>query len=229
MTGNLISRASYSRAEHMSDLAVHLVALVAALAAVPVLITLAAVWHIGATGITALSIYGGSLILMIACSALYNGFPKAGLAWLYQRLDHSAIYVKIAGTYTPFALLTGQGIGLVAGLWGAALAGTGLRVFASARWKWVAFGLYLAMGWAGLVLGWPLLQSLSTPVIALMLAGGFLYTFGTVFLLWEALPFHNTIWHVFVMVASTVFFVAVFIHMAQTSALAHAPMVAAGG
>lgn len=226
MTQTLVSRTSYSRAEHISDMAVHLVALVAAIAAVPVLITLAAVWHGDASAITAISIYGASLIAMIGCSALYNGFPRAGLAWLFQRLDHSAIYFKIAGTYTPFTLLTGQGGWLLTGLWGAALAGSSIRVFGSGRWKWVAFALYLVMGWAGVVLGWPMFAALSAPVVGLMLAGGILYTVGTIFLLWEQLPFHNTIWHVFVMTASTVFFVAVTMHLALSAPVT---LQAAGG
>lgn len=222
MTQTLISRKAYTRAEHLSDVMVHLVALAAALVAVPILVTLAAVWHGDASAVTAIGVYGTTLILMIACSALYNGFPRAGLNWLYQRLDHAAIYFKIAGTYTPFTMLTGQGGWLLTGLWGAALAGSSLRVFGSGRWRWIAFALYLVMGWAGVVLGWPMLAALSLPVIVLMLVGGILYTVGTVFLLWEQLPFHNTIWHVFVMSASAIFFVAVALHLSDSAALAAA-------
>ncbi|MEM0936414.1 MAG: hemolysin III family protein [Pseudomonadota bacterium] len=220
MSNALVSRTEYSKAERLSDAAVHLVALVAAVAAVPVLITLAAFWHGGASAITAISIYGATLILMIACSALYNGFPTASLNWLYQRLDHAAIYFKIAGTYTPFTLMTGQGGWLLTGLWGAALAGSGIRIFGPGRLKWIAFVLYLAMGWAGVLFGWSIFAALSAPVLALMLTGGILYTVGTVFLLWERLPFHNTIWHVFVMAATAVFFVAVTMHLSQTARLA---------
>ena len=223
MSQTLISRAGYSGAEHMSDVVVHLVALVAALAGVPVLIALAVIWHGNVSAVTAISVYGVTLIAMIGCSALYNAFPRAGLSWLYQRLDHAAIYFKIAGTYTPFTLLSGQGGWLLTGLWGAALAGSGLRAFASGRWKWVAFGLYLAMGWAAVLVGWPMLAALSAPVLGLMLTGGILYTVGTVFLLWERLPFHNTIWHVFVMSATAVFFVAVTLHLSDSAVPAAAP------
>jgi len=223
MSRDLISRANYSRAEHVSDIVVHLVALAAAAAGVPVLIALAVIWHGDVSAVTATTVYGVTLIAMIVCSALYNGFPQAGLSWLYQRLDHAAIYFKIAGTYTPFTLLSGQGGWLLTGLWGAALAGSWLRAFASGRWKWLAFGLYLVMGWAGVVIGWPMLAALSAPVIGLMLTGGILYTVGTVFLLWERLPFHNTIWHVFVMSATAVFFVAVTLHLSQSAVLAATP------
>lgn len=218
MSHDLISRKDYTRAEHLSDVAVHLVALAAAIVAVPVLITMAALRVGDVSAVVAVAVYGTTMLAMIACSALYNGFPRVRFAGLFRRLDHAAIYFKIAGTYTPFTLLTGQGAWLLTGLWGAALAGSWLRVFGAARWKWIAFALYLVMGWAGVLLGWPMFAALSAPVTALMLAGGLLYTAGTVFLLWQGLPFHNTIWHVFVMAATGLFFAAVALQVADTAA-----------
>lgn len=210
-------RPAYSRAERVSDAAVHLTALVAALGAVPVLITLAAVWRGDVPAIVGTSIYGGTLIAMISCSLLYN----AGLwpEWhdVLNRLDHSAIYFKIAGTYTPFTLLSGTGFGLMTGLWGAALAGTMLKVFAPGRFRWLGFALYLGMGWAGLVVGWELFSALSPAVLSLLVAGGLTYTVGTVFYLANQRLFHNTIWHVFVMSASAVLFVAVMLHLSNTA------------
>src|SRR5690606_14812977 len=124
----------------------------AALAAVPVLITLAVVWGSGAGAIVAASVYGASLILMLVSSALYNHVGRETWQGVLRRLDHSAIYFKIAGTYTPFTTLSGH-FYLLVGLWGAALAGAALRCFGPVRLKWIAFALYLAMGWAGLFLG----------------------------------------------------------------------------
>ena len=220
MSTPLVSRSEYTRAERISDGIVHVLGLVLALGAVPVLITLAAVWRGDAAAIVGISVYGATLIAMILCSALYNMITHTDWVWLLRGLDHSAIYFKIAGTYTPFTLLSGgHGAYLVGGLWGAALAGAGLRLFGGARWKWAAFALYLLMGWAGLFFGWPLFSQLSTTTLALIVAGGILYTVGTIFLLYEALPFHITIWHVFVLAATVVFFVAVFIHLADTSGL----------
>ncbi|MDH3265177.1 MAG: hemolysin III family protein, partial [Paracoccaceae bacterium] len=126
-----------------------------------------------------------------------------------RRLDHSAIYLKIAGTYTPLTLISGHGLGLTVALWGAALAGVALKVIAPWRFRWAALALYLAMGWAGAVAGGPLVQTLPPEVTQLMLVGGLLYTAGVAFYLWERLPFHNTIWHAFVLVASLVFYAAV--------------------
>ena len=210
-------RPAYSRAELVSDAAVHLTALVAALAAVPVMITLAAVWRGDASAIVGTSVYGGTLIAMISCSLLYNAALWPEWNDVLWRLDHSAIYLKIAGTYTPFTLLSGTGFGLMTGLWGAALAGTMLKVFAPGRFRRVGFALYLGMGWAGLVAGWELFGALSPVVLWLLVAGGLTYTVGTVFYLARRRLFHNTIWHVFVMSASTVFFVAVMLHLSETA------------
>ncbi|MCA8881205.1 MAG: hemolysin III family protein [Rhodobacteraceae bacterium] len=209
----------YSRAEKLSDAVVHVAGLASALMAVPVLVTLTAFWRGDAPALFGVAIYGAALIGMILCSALYHMVPHPQWKGLLRRLDHSAIYLKIAGTYTPFAFLSGVGAGLVTGLWSAALAGIALWIFAPGRFRWLAFSLYLGMGWVGLVLGWPLFSTMSWPVLGLVIAGGVTYTVGTAFYLLEAIPFHNTIWHVFVLAASVVFFVAVTLHLAETSAL----------
>lgn len=212
------NRPAYTRAELLSDAVVHLVALGMALSAVPVLITLAVVWRGDTPAVTGASVYGGTLIAMIACSALYNGGVWPRFEPLFRRLDHAAIYFKIAGTYTPFALFSGAGTVLLAGLWGAAIAGVGLKLFAPGRFRWLGFALYLGMGWAGAVAGGELFAALPAPVFWLILAGGVTYTVGTLFFLAEGRLFHNTIWHLFVMAASVVFFVAVALHLAATAA-----------
>ena len=210
-------RPSYTRAERVSDAVVHLVALAAALAAVPVLIVWAVLWRGDAAGIAGAAIYGGTLLAMIACSALYNGGLWPRLEPLFWRLDHSAIYFKIAGTYTPFTLFSGASTGLLAGLWGAALAGAGLKIFAPGRFRAAGVVLYLGMGWAGAIAGWHVFETLPAAVFWLIVAGGLTYTAGTVFYLAKGRLFHNTIWHVFVMTASVIFFVAVALHLAATA------------
>ena len=220
MDSPLATRARYTRAEFLSDVAVQVAGLVAALVAVPVLVTLAAVWRGDVSALLGTVIYGVTLIAMLLCSTLYHLVGHPGWTRLLRRLDHSAIYFKIAGTYTPFTLLSGgHGMALLTGLWGAALAGSALRIVRPDRFVWIAYGLYLAMGWAGLVMGAALLSQLSWPVITLILIGGGLYTVGMVFFLMERLPFHNMIWHAFVLVASAIFYAAVMVHLADTSAL----------
>jgi hemolysin III len=208
-------RAIYSRAEKISDAVVHITGLSLVLMAVPVLIVLTALYRGDAASVTGVSIYGAALFAMILCSALYNIGETSGWGaakeWLLRRLDHSAIYLKIAGTYTPFTLLSGHGVALTIGVWSAALAGVILKVISPERFKWAALALYLGMGWAGLVIGGPLFAALPLPVIVLMVVGGALYTLGVVFYLWRRLPFHYTIWHVFVLAASFVFYAAVLV------------------
>jgi hemolysin III len=210
----------YSRAEQVTDAMVHLAGILAALVAVPVLVTLAAVWFGDATTVIAAVVYGVSLFGMFACSALYNMIPRPAWKDLLRRLDQSAIYVKIAGTYTPFAVLTGSHAGyFLTGVWGAALAGASLILFSPTRLKWSALALYLGIGWAGLVAGWPMLGALSPAGFALILTAGGIYTLGVIFLLWERLPFHNTIWHVFVLVGSSLLYAAVLIELSGRAAI----------
>ena len=198
----LDKRAGYSRAEYLSDMAVHLTGLVTVAAAVPVLIVLAALLDGNPWQITAAAIYGASLLAMIGCSALYNIFPHPEWEWLLKRLDHSAIYLKIAGTYTAFVLIAGHGFALAAGLWAAAAAGISLKLLSPARWRWIGLTLYLGMGWIAAVLGQDVFTALPSPVVWLIAIGGSLYTLGVVFYLWDRLPHHLTIWHVFVLAAS---------------------------
>jgi hemolysin III len=209
MTVTSTAPRAYTRAEYVSDAVVHVAGLAFAVFAVPALIVTAALARGDAPALVGTSVYGAALILMLGCSALYNMLRRPDWSWLLKRLDHSAIYMKIAGTYTPFTLISGQGLALTAGLWGAALLGVGLKVADPVRFRWPGLALYLGMGWAGVLAGGALLAALPGPVVALMILGGGLYTVGVVFYLWERLPYHNTIWHVFVLTASMVFFAAV--------------------
>lgn len=211
------ARADYTRSERVSDAVIHVAGLLIVLAAVPVLITRAAYVRGDLTGLLAVSIYGAALTAMIGASAVYNMVSHPGWSGLLKRIDHSAIYVKIAGTYTPFTLLSGHGFWLLAGLWGAAAAGVGLKLVAPDRFRPLALALYLGMGWAGIAAGGSFFATLSGPVVVLIVTGGVLYTVGVLFYLFERLPFHYTIWHALVLAASGVFYAAVTVHLVQTA------------
>jgi hemolysin III len=212
-------RQTYTRAEWLSDATVHVSGVVAALLAVPVLVTLAVILRGDAAAIAGTTLYGVALIAMLLCSALYNMTIEARRRAFFRHLDHTAIFIKIAATYTPFLMLSGGSGGwLLPGLWGAAVAGSGMRMLAPDRLKLVAVGLALAMGWAGLFAGGDFFAALSWPVIILIVTGGSLYTIGVGFFLFDRLPFHYTIWHIFVLAASMVFYAAVTVHLVQTAA-----------
>jgi len=211
------SRSHYSRAETVSDAVVHVSGLVLALVSVPVLITLAVFLRGDFDALLGVSVYGGALVAMITCSALYNMVGSPRWRGVLKRLDHSAIYVKIAGTYTPFTLLSGQGGWLLLGIWGAALTGVSLKLVSPDRFRLAAILLYLGLGWAGLAAGGAFLSALSAPVLVLVLTGGCLYTLGVGFYLAPGLRYHYTIWHIFVLAASFVFYAAVTVHLVQTA------------
>lgn len=215
----LTHRDGYSPTENYSDAVVHVVGIIAALLAVPVLITVAVLLHGDARAVVGASLYGVALIAMLVCSALYNMTWEVKRKAFFRHFDHTAILCKIAATYTPFMMLSAGGGGwLLPGLWGAAVGGATMRIMAPDRLKLVAVALALGMGWAGLFAGDAFFAGLSTAVIVLIVTGGSLYTIGVGFFLFERLPYHYTIWHVFVLAASTVFYAAVLLHLVQTAA-----------
>ncbi|MDH3668089.1 MAG: hemolysin III family protein [Paracoccaceae bacterium] len=207
----------YTRAERLADGVLHIIGVLAALIAVPVMVTLSAVWYGDASTIGAAVIYGVSLIAMLTCSASYHMMRAGRKKQLLRRLDHAAIYVKIAGTYTLFAvLLAGDAtLPIVAGIWGAALVGVGFKMVSARRWATFTLALYLAMGWAVVVVGAPILKSVSPGTFTLITAGGVLYTIGVLFLYWERLRFHNAIWHALVLAATFLIYAGILNEVAR--------------
>ena len=213
----VIDRPLYSRAERISDAVVHVSGLTIALMGLPVLIVLAALLGRNAATVVGVTVYAVSMVGMIFASALYNMVPSARWSRTLRSLDHSAIYAKIAGTYTPFTLMSGHGFYLLAGLWGAALTGAGLRILSPDRMRWVGLAIYLGMGWAGAVAGGMVFATVSTSVFVLIVVGGSLYTVGVGFFLMSGMRYHYTIWHVMVLAATGVFYAAVLTHLVQTA------------
>lgn len=210
----------YSRFEYLSDAAVHVSGLAWAIIAAPALIILAALWVGDSNVVAAIAVYGVCMVMMLTCSALYNMVPKPAWKDRLRRLDQSAIYLKIAGTYTPLVALTGaQAWMLLAGVWGVALAGASLIIFGPARLKSLSILLYIALGWAGAIWGGPLVSHVSSASFVLLLIGGTLYTVGVLFLMWQRLPHHNTIWHVFVLTATALCYAAVCIELIARAAV----------
>lgn len=208
-----------ARREQIADAAVHVIGVTLVLLAVPVLITLAAVWREEASLIAAISVYGVSLIAMILFSATYNlaamRSPGQRVLEMLRRLDHGTIYVKIAGTYTPFAVIAGGPLGrwILIGIWSGAVLGFLGKIIAPHRWERASILLYLAMGWVFVIAAGPISAEITQATLILILVGGGLYSIGVVFHLWERLPYQNAIWHVFVLVASLVFYSAMIVEV----------------
>jgi hemolysin III len=204
----------------MADAAIHLVGVLGALLAVPVLVILAASWRGDGPLVAAVAVYGASLIAMLGFSASYNIAqlrlaPGRALVWL-RRLDHATIYVKIAGTYTPYAVIAGGPAGkwLLIGVWSGATLGFLGKLLAPHLWERASLVLYLGLGWAFVLAFEPIASSITEATLVLVAIGGALYTVGVVFHLWERLPFQNAIWHLFVLVATSVFYAAMTVEIA---------------
>ncbi len=202
---------NYDRHEVIADGIVHGVGVVFALVGVTALIVYATVF--GTSGqIAAASIYGTGLVLALAISFAYNIWPVSKVKWHLRRFDHSAIFVLIAATYTPFLQ---RGIadpflaGMLVFIWAAAAAGVALKFLLPGRYDRLAILVYLAMGWVGVFAAGPLLAHLSVTTLTLIVVGGVLYSVGVVFHVWERLRFQNAIWHGFVVAAAAVHYSAV--------------------
>lgn len=165
-------------------------------------------WQIAAS-----LVFGLSLILLYSCSTLYHAWPAGAGKLLLRKLDHSAIFVLIAGTYTPFTLLSLREQGgwwLFAVIWGIALGGIVLKLLTGARFQKLSLALYLCMGWLVLVMIDPLLNSVPAPGLWWLLAGGLCYSGGVIFYVQKKLYLHHLIWHLFVMAGSTCHLLAVY-------------------
>ena len=201
---------TYARAERIADGTMHAVGVLGAITGAVVLI----VWSAGtATSgqITAISIYGVTLIATFVASACYHMTPWEGIRPLLRRFDHAAIYLKIAGTYTPLVVMIGSGFAyVILGIvWALAVIGMVLKLF---FWQTPGrFGptLYLIMGWLSLALVWSLWPIVPLSVMVLIAVGGLLYTAGVPFYASETLKFSIAIWHGFVVAASGCFFAAI--------------------
>ncbi|MGV3548469.1 PAQR family membrane homeostasis protein TrhA [Rhizobium sp.] len=201
----------YDIGEIIADGIVHGVGVVAALIAVTALIFYATVW--GTSGALAASwIYGLGLVASLCISFAYNIWPHSPAKWVLRRLDHSAIFILIAATYTPFlvaALPDRLVLANLVGIWCVAGFGVALKCLWPGRFDKLAILLYLAMGWSGAALYSRLYDALSVATMVLILTGGIIYTAGVIFHLWEKLRFQNAIWHGFVVTAAAVHYAAV--------------------
>jgi hemolysin III len=201
----------YDRAELIADGIVHGIGVFGGVVATTVLIVLAAVFA-STYEIVSVSVYAAGLLAMLGLSAAYNLWPVSRGKWLLRRLDHSAIYLLIAATYTPvFAQLKDRvfAMSLLTGVWSVAAVGIVLKLFFPGRFDRVSVGLYLAMGWSGLIAYDAGISSLPHLALWFIVAGGLLYSLGVIFHAWRRLRFQNVIWHCFVLLGAACHYTAV--------------------
>lgn len=181
------------------------------IAALVLLVVFAAIkgnaWHV-----VSFSIFGSTLVLLYLSSTLYHSFTKAKVKNIFARFDHAAIFLLIAGTYTPFLLTAIRGVlgwTLFGIIWSVAIAGVVIRSIYLTRFRKLMVGLYLAMGWMFVVAIGPMLKNLPEISILFLFLGGIMYSIGVVFYVWRNLKYGHGIWHLFVLAGSIMHFFSV--------------------
>ena len=202
----------YDRAEIFADGVVHVAGIALALIGAGALF-LAAIYSSEPLTIVAVAIYLVGLLAALIISATYNLWPISRLKWLLRRFDHSAIYLLIAATYTPFVVEMKAGlttIGLFIGIWAAAALGIVIKLALPGRFDRLSVGLYLLMGWSGLIAYPHVVEALPSQTLWMLAAGGLFYSTGVIFHAWQQLRFQNAIWHTFVLLGAGFHYGAVF-------------------
>ena len=203
----------YSLGEEIAHGLTHGVGIVLAIAGLCVLVTFSALYG-SAVHVVASSIFGASMIVLYTASSLYHSLPMPETKRIMRVVDHASIYLLIAGTYTPFTLVTLEGAwgwSLFGVVWGLAIAGIIFKLFFTGRFDRLSVAIYVAMGWCGLVAIKPMMAALPTLGLWLLVAGGLAYTGGVIFYLLERMRYHHAIWHLFVMAGTTLhYFVVLF-------------------
>ena len=200
-----------SLGEEIANSVTHGVGLALSLTALPVLIV-TALRHGDAVRVTSVAIFGSTLVLLYAASTLYHSIPFPRVRPVLRAIDHSAIYLLIAGTYTPFALGALRhdgGMPLLVAVWSLALAGIVCRTLLGPQFHKISVALYVAMGWLVLLAIRPMIAHVATPGLIWLFAGGASYTVGVTFYAWNRLPYGHMVWHLFVLAGSLCHFFAV--------------------
>ena len=206
---------AWTLGEEVAHSVTHGVGLLAAVTGLVVLVILAAAtrdpWRI-----TSCSIYATTLVLLYAASTLYHALSSTRARRVFRVLDHSAIFLLIAGTYTPFALVSLRGpwgwtlLGIV---WGLAVVGVAAKAVYGTRWPILSTALYIGMGWTVVIALKPLVEHVPPGGLAWLVAGGLAYTGGVVFYAWTRLRYSHAIWHVFVLAGSVCHYIAVVLYV----------------
>ena len=206
---------NYSIGEEIAHAVTHGIGIPLSIAALAILVAFSALygdaWHVTST-----AIYGATLILLYTASTLYHSIPHTGAKIILQRLDHVAIFLLIAGTYTPFTLVSlrdSWGWLLFAMVWGIAILGIYIEIRGSSKLRRWSLALYLGMGWLVVIAIKPMLANVETGGLLLLLAGGLSYTLGAIFYAWERLSYNHAIWHVFVLAGSILHFFSILFYV----------------
>lgn len=201
----------YTSGEELAHSITHGVGVLAGIAVLVLLVVFSALRR-GAWEVVSCSIYGTTFILLYLCSTLYHSVQRPRTKRILKVIDHSAIYLLIAGTYTPYALVPLRGVlgwTIFGAIWGSAVLGIAFKIFFIGRFKAVSLISYLFMGWFCMVAVKPLYRELSTAGFVLLAAGGVCYSVGAIFYAWKSLRWSHAVWHLFVLAGSLCHFFSI--------------------
>ena len=217
MAQNRILAQGYSLAEEIANSISHGIGCIFGIVGLVLLLTQAVEMRADAIAITSYSLYGGSMILLFLASTLYHAIPHQKAKYWLKKFDHCAIYLLIAGTYTPFLLVglkSPLAQGLMVVIWSLALAGIIFKLTIAHRFKALSLVTYLSMGWLSLVVIYQLATRLSAGGVWLLAAGGIVYSLGVIFYVSRRIPYNHAIWHGFVLGGSVLHFCAIYFYVA---------------
>lgn len=206
----------YTTGEEIANSITHGIGAALSIAAIAVLISYSGnyndIWRV-----VCFSIFGASLFTLYLASTLYHAFTQAKIKRFFRHLDHSSIFLLIAGTYTPITLIAMRGpwgwtlFGLI---WAMALGGIIFETVCLGRYKFISLGIYVVMGWLAVIAIRPMLLMLPAGMLKFIVIGGLFYTLGIVFYIWKKLPYHHAIWHLFVLGGSITHFFGMLFYLA---------------
>src|ERR1700744_3300666 len=205
----------YAFGDELASSVIHGIGILLSIAGLVTLVTFASLYG-DTRAVVASAVFGTTLILCYTASTLYHAIPGVLAKRVLRTLDHIAIFLLIAGTYTPFTLIAlpgAWGWSLFGTVWGLACLGSALELGLLKRYRKFAVLLYVAMGWVGLVAFKPLMASLQVGGLALLIGGGVAYTLGVPFYLARKMPYHHTVWHMFVLAGSVLHYLAVLLYV----------------
>ena len=206
-----VATARYSFGEEVANSVTHAVGWLLSMCGLAILVTFAAVTG-GALRVVSCAVFGATLVTLYSASTLYHALPSERAKRVFRVLDHSAIFILIAGTYTPLSLVAvggSWGWSLFGVIWALAAIGVLLNTIAHGRWRWLSITLYISMGWLVVIAIRPLVAAVSTGVLVLIVTGGLAYTLGLAFYGWRRLPYSHAVWHLFVLAGSVLHYLAV--------------------
>jgi len=206
----------YSAKEEFANTLTHALGMLLSIVGLVLLLVKASQHNADAMTIASMSIYGGSMILLFLASTLYHAIANPRAKRALKTFDHCAIYLLIAGSYTPFLLVTLRtplAIGLMAVIWGIAVFGIIMKLAFVYRFKKLSLVTYLTMGWLSLIVIYQLAMNLSIEGLTLLAAGGVIYSLGVIFYVAKRIPYNHAIWHGFVLAGCACHFFAIYLYV----------------